>query len=91
MGCLRRFCQYFEICNFSSWRNLALTDFNKNRSVQRYCNCQEMRRFLKKFTEGNMRNSRLISYVDVTKIRKTRVVQSRMSKIRAQAITPACT
>ena len=28
-----------------------------------------MRRFLKKFTEGNTRNSRLINYVDVTKIR----------------------
>ena len=31
MGSLRRFCQYFEICNFSYWRNLAVTDFNKKR------------------------------------------------------------
>ena len=29
-----------------------------------------MRRFLKKFTEGNARNSRLINCADVTKIRK---------------------
>ena len=32
-----------------------------------------MRRFLKKFTEGNARNSRLINCADVTTIRKTRV------------------
>ena len=49
-----------------------------------------MRRFLEKMTEGNARNSRLIKYVDVTKIRKTRVVRGRMSKIRARDITPAC-
>jgi len=34
-----------------------------------------MGRFLKKLTEGNARNSRFINYVDVTKIRKTRVVR----------------
>ena len=49
-----------------------------------------MRRFLKKFTEGNARDSRLINCADVTKIRETRVVRGRMSKIRARAITPAC-
>ena len=46
--------------------------------------------FLKKFTEGNARNSRLINCADVTKIRKTRVVRGRVSKIRARAVTPAC-
>ena len=45
-----------------------------------------MRRLLKKFTEGNKRNSLLIKYVDVTKIRKTRVVRGRLSKIRARAV-----
>ena len=47
-------------------------------------------RFLKKFTEGNARNSRLINCAYVTKIRKTRVARGRMSKIRARAITLAC-
>ena len=45
-----------------------------------------MRRLLKKITEKNARNSRLMNYVDVTKIRKTRVVRGRMSKIRARAV-----
>ena len=45
-------------------------------------------RFLKKFTEGNARNS--INCADVTKIRKTRVARGRMSKIRVRAITLAC-
>ena len=46
-----------------------------------------MRRFLKKFTEGNARNSRLINCADVTTIRKTRVVWGRVSKIHARADT----
>ena len=67
---------------------LLLQILTKKRTVQRYCNRQEMRGFLKKFTEGNTRNSWLINYADVTKISKTRMVWGRMSKICVRAITP---
>ena len=33
MGSLRRLCQNFEIGNFSSQRNLALTDFYKRKKT----------------------------------------------------------
>ena len=66
MRSLRRFWRYFEICNW----NLVLTDLNKKKTVYRYCNCYEIRPFLKQITEGNARNSRLIYYADVTKIGK---------------------
>ena len=46
---------------------------------------------LKKITEGNAKNLRLINCADVTKIGKTRVVRGRKSKMRARPITPACT
>ena len=39
-----------------------------------------MRKFLKKFTEGNSRNSWLVNCADVTKIGKTRVVRGRKSQ-----------
>ena len=42
-----------------------------------------MRRFLKKFTEGSVRNSRLSNRADVTKIRKTRVVRVSEQNTRA--------
>jgi len=53
---------------------LALTDFNKNRVINRNCMWLQLSQILKRFTEGIARKLAFIFSGDVTKIRKTRVV-----------------
>ena len=62
----------------------------KKRTVQKVLQLLRNDAIKKKITEGNARNSRLSNCVEVTKNQKNTRGSERMSKIRAQAITPAC-
>jgi len=53
---------------------LALTDFNKNRVINRNCMWLQLSQILKRFTKGTARKLAFIFSRDVTKIRKTHVV-----------------
>ena len=70
MGSLRRLCQNFEIGNFSSQRNLALTDFYKRKKTKQQQQQQQQQNSIqvlqllknkvisKRLAKRNARNSR---------------------------------
>ena len=68
---------------------MATSHFNKKKNSTKVLQLLTNEAIFKKIYRRK-REKFTVNYVDVTKIRKTRVVRGRMSKIRAQAITPAC-
>ena len=68
---------------------MATSHFNKKKNSTKVLQLLTNEAIFKKIYRRK-REKFTVNYVDVTKIRKTRVVRGRMSKIRARAITPAC-
>ena len=71
-GSLRRLCQNFEIGNFSSQRNLALTDFYKRKKTKQQQQQQQQQQ-----------NS-----IQVLQLLKNKVISKRLAKRNARNSRP---